>query len=272
MDIQKYIESGILECYALGECSVQETAEVEALAGIYPEIQEELDEIQEGLEFFAQMQSKTPPTALKAQLLAAIDEVDDLEEDDSEENDTKKDKDKPQSPLTWGQFFLYLVVGGLAIWSLYRNVQTQNVQKGLKNQMSVMQDSIKNQQKSMAAALDECKQMLEQITAPRNNRILMAGTDNYPEQQALIFWNPETAKTQLLNVNLPKLAADQSYQLWAIVGGKPVDLGVLDNQAINDLLAMKSVEAPEAFAITIEPKGGSENPTMEKMVVLGKVS
>jgi anti-sigma-K factor RskA len=275
MDIQAYIESGILERYALGECSDQEIAEVEALAAIYPEIKTELQEIEEGLMVLAKMQAKTAPPSLKANLLAAIDDFqEDAEEEKlAEENSiTKKDTTEDKGPISWGQLFLYLTVAGIAIWSLYRNVNTQSAQTALKEQLANIQDSLQTQTASLNAELKNCQANLEQITAPNSNRILMAGTDNYPNQQAVIFWNAETSTTQLLNLNLKQLPEDQSYQLWAIVEGKAVDLGILDNQSMNEVLAMKSVDKPEAFAITIEPKGGSENPTLEKMVVLGKIS
>jgi anti-sigma-K factor RskA len=62
--------------------------------------------------------------------------------------------------------------------------------------------------------------------------------------------------------------------LWAMVNGKPVDLGVFDaqNQPKKLLLAMKEVGDAQAFAVTLEKRGGSASPTMEKMVVLGAVS
>ena len=34
---------------------------------------------------------------------------------------------------------------------------------------------------------------------------------------------------------------------------------------------MKNIESPQAFAITVEPKGGSESPTLEQMVVAANV-
>jgi anti-sigma-K factor RskA len=36
------------------------------------------------------------------------------------------------------------------------------------------------------------------------------------------------------------------------------------------LQKMKSVENPQAFAVTLEPKGGSAVPTLNQMFVMGK--
>ena len=52
--------------------------------------------------------------------------------------------------------------------------------------------------------------------------------------------------------------------------GKPVDMGVFDFD-VKGLLKMKSVANAATFAVTIEPKGGSVNPTLEAMQVAGNV-
>jgi anti-sigma-K factor RskA len=71
--------------------------------------------------------------------------------------------------------------------------------------------------------------------------------------------------------NIPD--ANSQYQLWGFVDGKPVDLGVFDvdakheaNQKIGDLSKKYA-----GFAITIEKKGGSLSPTLDKLVVKGNV-
>ncbi|RYE01089.1 MAG: anti-sigma factor, partial [Sphingobacteriales bacterium] len=71
--------------------------------------------------------------------------------------------------------------------------------------------------------------------------------------------------------NLPQPAAAEQYQLWALLNGQPVDLGVFDLRQEKLLVRMKGVQAAEAFAITLEPKGGSANPTLSKMYVYGKL-
>ena len=67
------------------------------------------------------------------------------------------------------------------------------------------------------------------------------------------------------------LAQENQYQLWAIIDGKPVDAGVFDNN-FKGLLKMKDVGTGAAtFAVTIEPRGGRQTPTLETMQVAGNV-
>lgn len=67
--------------------------------------------------------------------------------------------------------------------------------------------------------------------------------------------------------DLPDLE-DGDYQLWVVAEGAPVSAGVLD---LSDGAATASVSTvPEgaALALTVEPLGGSEQPTSEPVVVL----
>jgi anti-sigma-K factor RskA len=67
------------------------------------------------------------------------------------------------------------------------------------------------------------------------------------------------------------LAQENQYQLWAIVDGKPVDAGVFDGN-LAGLLKMKNIPIGAVkFAVTVEPRGGKESPTLSTMQVIGDV-
>jgi len=76
----------------------------------------------------------------------------------------------------------------------------------------------------------------------------------------------------LLANNLPVPASDKQYQLWAILDGKPVDLGMLDFDLKQKklLVHMKNTRGAQAFAITLEKKGGNSTP-QGTMYVMGKL-
>ncbi|MCU1361146.1 MAG: hypothetical protein JWN99_2435 [Ilumatobacteraceae bacterium] len=59
----------------------------------------------------------------------------------------------------------------------------------------------------------------------------------------------------LLGDQLPELGADQTYQLWGVIGGNVISLGVLGNNPETELF---SAGAPvSALVITIEHAGGA---------------
>lgn len=115
--------------------------------------------------------------------------------------------------------------------------------------------------------LSEIETELNVISNPAFTRVLMKGTENAPQALASIYWNKNT-KEVYLNVHaLQQLTQDKQFQLWAIVDGKPVDAGVFNSQS--GLVKMKSIANAAAFAVTIEPRGGSINPTLSTMQTLG---
>ncbi len=93
-----------------------------------------------------------------------------------------------------------------------------------------------------------------------------------PSSLATVFWNTESKAVYLLVNQLPKPATGKQYQLWAIADGKPVDAGIFELGEGITFIKLKTIAKAEAFAITLEKKGGSETPTMDAMYVMGKVS
>lgn len=91
--------------------------------------------------------------------------------------------------------------------------------------------------------------------------------------KAVVFFDAKTGKVAIKATELPELSNEYQYQLWALVDGKPIDMGMIPNDSVGkDQLAMlKSVKGMQAFAITKEPYGGKPSPTLEEMVVMGKV-
>lgn len=108
---------------------------------------------------------------------------------------------------------------------------------------------------------------VEILTNPNYVRVAMNGTESAPASLATVYWNISTQEVYLKIQNLKTLSQEEQYQLWAIVDGVPVDMGVFDNSA--ELLKMKTVASAAAFAVTIEPRGGSKAPSLETMQVVG---
>ena len=101
----------------------------------------------------------------------------------------------------------------------------------------------------------------------------LQGTAVSPTSFANIYWDTTTKDVYLLVNNMPTPANNKQYQLWALLNGNPVDLGVIDTSVWQEklLVKMKGVQDAQAFAITLEPKGGSPSPTMDAMYVVGNL-
>lgn len=102
--------------------------------------------------------------------------------------------------------------------------------------------------------------------------VLLEGTDAVPNAQAAVYFNPVTKKAYLDPFQLDPPSSDKQYQLWALIGGQPTDMGVFDQPIDgNTIIEVPFIAEAEAFAITLEPAGGSVNPTLEAMQVLGTI-
>jgi anti-sigma-K factor RskA len=64
--------------------------------------------------------------------------------------------------------------------------------------------------------------------------------------------------------DLPELDGEQVYQLWAVHGEEMVSVGVLDDS--DEGTAMGMPEENTTVAVTVEPDGGSEQPTTAPIV------
>ena len=71
-----------------------------------------------------------------------------------------------------------------------------------------------------------------------------------PASFATVYWDT-TSKTYLLVNNLPKPASNKQYQLWALLDGKPIDVGIISNDFFISqkqiLLRMKNASGARAF-------------------------
>ena len=74
---------------------------------------------------------------------------------------------------------------------------------------------------------------------------------------------PTASETYLVVSGLQEAPSDHTYQLWFMDDGVPVSAGVFD---VSDGLAIieadRSVEGFEGAAISLEPEGGSSEPTL----------
>lgn len=65
----------------------------------------------------------------------------------------------------------------------------------------------------------------------------------------------------LVSSNLPALGSSETYQLWAVVNGQPISLGLLGASPSNSVFTLAGSSAPSQLRITVEPSGGSVVPS-----------
>ncbi|MBI5914670.1 MAG: anti-sigma factor [Bacteroidetes bacterium] len=268
-----------MELYVHGLATPEEIQEVEGLASEHPEIQQEIDSIRLTLERYVEAHSVPPPDGLKEKLLERLKDVPTGRE--------KNDPDQPASNYPSRNFDWVPKEGsisGLATWLLGLALVAacvavflfwQQSQRAGK-QAQAAQTQLEQLQKDCDSLRVKDNQVKEQFIAIRHwatKPVQMKGTALSGDAFAVVYWNSVRRTSYLDVVKLPEPAAGKQYQLWAIVEGKPTDMGVFDlSTAADGLQNVPFIENPQAFAVTLEPKGGSQSPTLDQMYVVGAVA
>lgn len=278
MNISDYIASGVLEVYVLGELPFQEAAEVEAMAERYPEVREEIQRIEETYESLAGQTAVAPRPTLRDEILGKLVPDDDgslSETNQTHNKPAKKEENEYRSlwPFQLGIAASLLIAILSAVAALYFRSQWQNTRQELEQVLTQNQE-IAAQYETATQQTEYLSERLSVVASPDFQSILLTGTDVSPTSSARVFWNPDKPQLYFNPGSLPAPPPSKQYQLWAIVEGKPVSAGVLDieeGSASQLLTVQASIQQASAFAITLEPTGGSEAPTMDQMYVQGKV-
>ena len=274
-DLKAYIESGILELYVLGDVSPDERLQVEGMIIKHPAVKAEIDEIERSMELYAEENAVAPSEELRGRILGSI--VTNFGDDNTftlkKEKEVEKDNVIALPTPKANSFYKYafaaclalLIASGIALMSLYSRLQDST------NQLAALQLD----KQHFANRVNLQDQQLEIFRDASFKFLKLQGTKNAPSAAMTIAWSPVKHKVliDLSSVKMPANDKAHQYQLWALVGGKPVDLGVFDaNPDSTDMKEMKTIAAvsTDAFAVTLEPRGGSAQPTMDQMMVLGK--
>jgi anti-sigma-K factor RskA len=267
MNDKEYIESGILESYALGLCSVEEAREVEALCAKHPELQAELERIQQALNSYASMYSKKPNASVKQNIFAAIDTFEDT---GSGKGKVVSLQPAPSYRLAIAASLALCALSILANIILYQKYQSVNDKViALNAEKSQLADAIR----ASDIKMQSMHQDMAILTDPMVKKVMMKGMAKSPESMAMVYWNSMSKDVFIEIKNMPMPEAGKQYQLWAIVDGNPVDAGMITmTEGDSSLHKMKAFDTAQAFAITLEKEGGSPTPTLEEMYVMGTVS
>jgi anti-sigma-K factor RskA len=259
MSIEEYISSGILESYVMGDLASKETIRVRSMISRYPEIQKEVQQIENALYALASADQKEAPSFVKTQLVDTI-----------KKEQLSSDAKEVAIYTHWK--LAAIVSGFIAITTAI--LLTYNTSRLSKAHLEIAK--LNERQNQLTLRLDQTNTVLfdtetqlSMISSIDTRKIPLLDPGNQSKTIATIFWNTQDQNVYLGTNNLPLLNKDEQYQLWYLKDGQPFDAGLISSQT--EFQEMKRVADAQAFAITIEPKGGSVSPTLDRLVVIGNV-
>ena len=282
-NLKAYIESGVLELYVLGDLSPEEALQVEEMASQNPEVSAEIAAIEQAMEQYAMRNAIEPAAHVEASLFnkLGIGEEEPIVTASNTETPNAPKIIKLESTNGNVKTLRYALVACIALLIIstgalivtYSRLNDANDQIVSLNQDKQRFANVVNKLEFENEGLNNMAEMAE---SKEWATIRMAGQTFSPKSKMNVYWNKKD-KTVLINyaaMDLPKTDREHEYQLWAMVNGKPVSLGVFggkDSVSTEALRKMETIQNAQAFAVTIEPTGGSVNPTMEKLTVMGGV-
>ncbi|MBS1606306.1 MAG: anti-sigma factor [Bacteroidetes bacterium] len=272
MNLKDYIESGIIESYVMGLATESERAEFERLCAQYPELVAARRKFEESIEASAKEQALPTPPEVKVKIFEAIGKNAPSSLGSTSSNPPNiPSMQNSKNPVRGSGMLRFVAAAAIIlligmVW-LYFQAKQRNQDLVREN------DGLKTQRDTAQNILNRIVQEQKQAIGDPNTTVVnMVGTKAAPRSSANVYWDSASSSVYLVVKNMPQLPNDQQYQLWALIDGKPNDLGVFD--ATNDklILKMKDTKKAQAFAITIEKRGGSSSPTLEKMQSMGKAT
>jgi anti-sigma-K factor RskA len=247
VNLKEYIASGIIESYVMGLASETERAEFEQMCAEHPELVAERRKFEESLETYASEQAVRPPTEVKAKILKAIITM---------ESSTKL---RGIGLLRFVAAAAVILLIGMVV--LYYQVNQQN--KDLANTNKELSDKVNADELTI-------NKIKREVSIPNTTIVSMVGTKRAPQSAANVYWDSTNSNVYLMVTNMPQLPSDKQYQLWALIDKTQKSLGVFDATDQNIILKMDSTKKAQAFAITIEKRGGKPHPTLDSLTTMGK--
>jgi anti-sigma-K factor RskA len=224
------------------------------------------------------VEKNEPGPAVKEQLMNKIrtesdeqeaqDTVTDIQETTSEEEETDSADFNWPAFAAAASFALLIISLSLVFYSF-------NLSSEISNKESVIAQQ-ETQITELKSELQQKEEMLAILEAREVDLVMMSGMEVNPDGYGKIIWNSEQQQALLQVSNLPAVPKDKDYQLWLIKNNKPVSAGVfaVNNESDKFFKIEKMADADEqsanAFAVTMEPKGGVPQPTGD-MYLMGNM-
>lgn len=254
MNVEAYIATGILEAYVLGELTVREREQVEQQLENNSALRDELARIEKTVEQLAIKAAVKPKPDLKNKILTSAN--------------SKRIPQTSKAVTLWQWLAAASVILACGFAYLAYNYYTRwNSTSRQLAELESRHQQIAQNLNTVNLELSKIQHEVEVIDNPAFARIVLAGTASAPDAQATVYWSSASQEVYLRIQNLKALTAENQFQLWALIDGKPVDLGIFDTK--NGLIKMKPTSHADAFAVTIEARGGSPVPSLQTLQVMG---
>lgn len=271
MNTKEYISSGIIESYILGLASPEEAGIFECVIKNNAEVNAAFIEAQQLFEDLATAQAIEPPKELKDKIWEKIkkEEVVTFSLPEKDLNvEAEVQDEKPVKEITTFKRWKNIAVAASVLFLV--SIASNLFWFASQNRSSTEIDRLQTEVNVQNLALEKADQKWKMIANPNMQAVALNGVEKHPDVKAVVFWDKKSNQVYLHAGNLPTAPEGMQYQLWAIADGKPISAGLYSPEKDSET-PLAVITNAQNFAITLEKAGGSEQPTMENMYVIGGV-
>jgi anti-sigma-K factor RskA len=255
MDKKSLLENGLLEQYLLGELNAHECEQIESALASDSELKDYFDLLERDFETIGQENAVTPPSEVKVQVLEHIA---------ASKSKTSKVVELSKNNVPKFYFSIAASVAALLIiGSLWMYSQLSTVKQQLRTVESDNTE-LNTTIETLNTKLKDNRSLLTAIASPDTDQYVLIGNAAMPEAKVVSYINHKSKSVVINTERLPELDADHDYQMWADVEGEMINMGVISKH--ENLMAMTYIDHAESLNITIEPAGGNDHPTVERLV------
>jgi FtsZ-binding cell division protein ZapB len=150
------------------------------------------------------------------------------------------------------------IILAIASFSLLREVQ------GLKDRNASLTSKVEDLSKQN----EHARAVLELLQNPKAEHMTLVAAKTPPASQMKTMYDREKGRVLLFASNVAPLPDDKVYELWLIPmnGAAPMPAGTFSPDRFGGGMIMHQFDTQgiqaKMFAVTIEPRGGSQTPTM----------
>lgn len=274
MDNRKEISPGLLELYVAGALPEDEMKEITALVQASPELQQEVEQLEASFLSYASLLS--PPISEDTR-----QSITDIGKDPNvvarEDMATKPEaRQVPMRSNRWWRIAAGILLAASVLFNIRQYLQLRQAQQQI-IALEESEDRLVDDLDALQANFNQTNEQFADIRQSNTQKITLGGQEIVPDAAATVFWNPDQTTVYVDASQLPEPPEGKVYQLWWLSSLDPLtphDAGLLEQFATNESKLFspnRSVGEAVAFAITLEPAGGSTSPTLEQLYVLGTI-
>jgi anti-sigma-K factor RskA len=259
MTMDKHIEE-LLPFYALNALTEEEREFVEKYLSEHPEARRQIADMKDPVDALPLGVSPVEPSrGVKDALMARV------AADAKARARTSPHSQPSPRANRFESFFRSLSFAAAAIaivWAIALNIQVA----ALRTQVAALHDGLIAQSNS----LNQIIQKLPPSNPSGTITVSLKGTNVQPQAQGQLIADPASQSAVLVVTGLPPLQPGRTYQVW-LIAGAPVSAGLLtvdaNGQGVLIITTTESIGSFKSLGISVEPEGGSIQPTGDIVVL-----